>query len=259
MLPAELQRRQAAVADAQLQAALAAERQQFAAERQRLDRQLADQQRALQEREAELQRLQLEEEERRRQREQEERQRRRDVLGAVAAAAAPSVGIQSLRGNSHASPAAGGSLAPLPAVGYPGQRRSVGAALAAAGALPPAGLGLASSSASPQLYAQAAAVPPGPAASHATSYRSTPPEAAQLPLPRTNGRRVPAAAPAPPPVAAAVPPPPPAVAVAAAGPSGEDPLARARRQVLAAKSYLRQVAEMGGSTGAGISGSGARP
>ena len=31
----------------------------------------------------------------------------------------------------------------------------------------------------------------------------------------------------------------------APGVSGEDPLARARRQVLAAKSYLRQVAEMG--------------
>ncbi|PRW33759.1 hypothetical protein C2E21_7472 [Chlorella sorokiniana] len=150
MLPAELQRRQAAVADAQLQAVPAAERQQFEAERQRLDRQLAEQQRLLAEREAELRRMQQAEEEAQRREEEEQRrrlqqqeqqereweqQRRRREAGLAAAAVPPSLlgagGYQSFQPSSQASPAAGSSLGQLPggrpvtASSYSQQRRSV--------------------------------------------------------------------------------------------------------------------------------------
>ena len=272
MLPAELQRRQAAVADAQLQAVRAAERQQFEAERRRLDAQLAEQQRLLAEREAELQRLQraedeqrrrlqeeAEEEARRRRRQQqlqaEEERRRHEAAtqaGAAAAATSHSAAYHSLLGPSGAA---------SQAASY-GQRRSVGAALAAVGAQPPP----AGSPAAARYSVAPAAPAAAPTASYASSHRGTAAGAADVaPLQlsgRSNGRlqvpgmgasgsSSPALRPvlgsfaAAPPAGTTAPAPAPAGAAAAAAAAGEDPLARARRQVLAAKDYLRQVAAMG--------------
>lgn len=229
MLPAELQRRQAVVADAQLQAAaaadaqvqaaVAAERQQFGAERRRLDRQLAEQQRLLQEQEAELQRMQRAQEDKRRQQAAAEAEAAQQRQWRVAAAPAPAPAATSpLFGlRSEASPAASF-----------GQRRSVGAALAAAG-------GLLGSSGSFAGSPRAAAAAPAPAPAPLQQLRSSLGAAGvRAPL-----GVLPSAANAAPPSSIA------AGTAAVGGVAGEDPLARARRQVLAAKEYLKSVAAMG--------------
>jgi hypothetical protein len=131
----------------------------------------------------------------------------------------------------------------------------VSAALAAAGSPQPQVL---PASSIPSYLAPPTAAA-APAVSYASFYQSNPPtQAAQVP--RATGGPLPAAAASSrtAPLRAAVGGPlgaasePQAAlmqpALAAAACSGEDPLARARRQVLAAKSYLRQVAEMGGRT-----------
>lgn len=279
MLPADLQRRQAAVASAadhQLQQALAAERRQFEEERRRLDRQLAEQQALLAEREAELQRVeeerrrqqQLEEEERRRQqrRIEQERQREEDrrqqqlreqqqeregaqLWRQQQQQPLRSDGLQLAEPRQlprqldlpvlQLSPAASGA-------GYngqPQQRRSVSAALAAVAGSP----SLADYSGGLSLAAAAA-----PAASYATSRHASPPVSAPLPPPRANGfaprpglgSSLRAAATSLGAGSTQLPRsavPRPAAAGGAAAGSEEDPLARARRQVLAAKSYLRQI------------------
>lgn len=280
MLPADLQRRQAAVAsaaDQQLQQALAAERRQFEAERRQLDRQLAEQQALLAEREAELLRV---EQERRRQQELEEARRQRDRIEMERQQEEERLrqqqrlrqreredaqlwlqqgqlqqqqqqqplrpdGLQFLEPRQlprqldlpvlQLSPAASGASYS----GQPQQRRSVSAALAAVAGSP----SLADHSGGLSMAAAAA-----PAASYVSSRHVSPSAAAPRPLPRANGSL------APRPglgsslrVAATglgaglAQPPQPARAAGAAGGVDEDPLARARRQVLAAKSYLRQI------------------
>lgn len=289
MLPAELQRRQEAVADQQLQQALAAERQQFERERQRLDQQLAEQQQLLQDREAELQRMQRAEEKQRRQeqeqrqewdwqrrqqqevaeqqrqRELAEQQRRLHELEAASAyrsaglpastsslappeldvpAALPlplfgaSLAGGSLGQGSSSSLLLAGTLAAAPPAPANTQRRSVSAALAA----------VSNSNSQAQSRAAQEAVSGGlqPSSYHNVSSESALP----LPPPRTNGlmpssggagKTLPLRA-----VMGGVQQAVPA-RTAPQDAGSEDPLARARRQVLAAKQYLRSVADLGGS------------
>ncbi|KAL4858126.1 hypothetical protein ACK3TF_001623 [Chlorella vulgaris] len=271
MLPANLQRRQeAAAAEQQLQQ-LAEERQQFEQEQRRLDRQLEQQQQLLREREDELLLLQRAEQARQQQQQQhqqhqleearqerqafEAQQLQRRQLEADAAAAArppavashgyssrlplmqpmqqpdqlpamqlPTLGTGLSQGSFSSLLLPGRLAAAAPA---PAQRRSVSAALAAV-------------SSSGSLLA----APQGH--QHGSSYDSSR-LGAELPLPTNAGMTLPAVSGTG--QAAAGGQQRPGSGGRAGECAGEDPLARARRQVLAAKQYLRSVAEMGDGTG----------
>ena len=326
MLPADLQRRQAAVvgaADQRVQEALAAERSQFGEERRRLDRQLAEQQAALAQREAELtqlrhaeeqrqreqqeqrrraqqeeqqhQRWQLQEEQRRREQQQDEErlrwQQQQQQAGQqrwqddVATAHSPRMRsswqqqaqhyvVPQLEPQPQAFPGgpraeqgrvpprrlgSSGSLdlpvlrlSPSPSsvpLGPAPQRRSVSQALAAEGS-PLLGSGRTSSYGGSRLAPSPAAASQLPAARATASFAPAAGSRRTAPLRAAVGSLGSGALGAAPPGLV----PLPSVAASTDG-GGEDPLARARRQVLAAKSYLSQVAAMGGRLAHDASGS----